>query len=83
MDIKDKVVIVTGAASGIGKALAERFAKGGARAVVVADLHWRERKVGGRQPHQAVGQLSVERVAAQTADDQGDLALGHENLRRI
>jgi len=38
MDIKDKVVIVTGAASGIGKALAERFAKGGARAVVVADL---------------------------------------------
>jgi NAD(P)-dependent dehydrogenase (short-subunit alcohol dehydrogenase family) len=38
MEIKDKVVIVTGAASGIGKALAERFAKEGARAVVVADL---------------------------------------------
>ena len=36
--LQDKVVIVTGAASGIGKALAERFAKGGARAVVVADL---------------------------------------------
>ena len=38
MDIKDRVIIVTGAASGIGKALAERFAKGGARAVVAADL---------------------------------------------
>ena len=38
MDITDRIVIVTGAASGIGKALAERFAQGGARAVVVADL---------------------------------------------
>jgi len=27
MKIKDKVVVVTGAASGIGKALAARFAK--------------------------------------------------------
>jgi len=38
MDIRNKVVIVTGGASGIGKALCERFAKEGARAVVVADL---------------------------------------------
>jgi NAD(P)-dependent dehydrogenase (short-subunit alcohol dehydrogenase family) len=37
MDIEDKVVIVTGAASGIGRALAQRFAEEGARAVVVAD----------------------------------------------
>ena len=39
MKIKDKVVVVTGAASGIGKALAARFAKEGARAVVCADLN--------------------------------------------
>ena len=38
MKIKDKVVVVTGAASGIGKALAARFAKEGARGVVCADL---------------------------------------------
>jgi NAD(P)-dependent dehydrogenase (short-subunit alcohol dehydrogenase family) len=38
MIIKDKVVVVTGGASGIGKSLCERFAKEGARAVVVTDI---------------------------------------------
>jgi len=38
MQIKDKVVIVTGGAKGIGKALCQRFSAEGARAVVVADL---------------------------------------------
>jgi NAD(P)-dependent dehydrogenase (short-subunit alcohol dehydrogenase family) len=38
MNIKDKVVVVTGGAQGIGRALAVRFAAEGARAVVVADL---------------------------------------------
>lgn len=39
MQIRDKVVVVTGGASGIGKALCERFAEEGAHAVVVADIN--------------------------------------------
>src|ERR1700733_7151933 len=38
MDVKDKVCVVTGAASGIGEAIARVYAQAGARGVVVADL---------------------------------------------
>jgi NAD(P)-dependent dehydrogenase (short-subunit alcohol dehydrogenase family) len=39
MKIKNKIVVVTGGADGIGKALCERFHKEGAKAVIVADLN--------------------------------------------
>jgi NAD(P)-dependent dehydrogenase (short-subunit alcohol dehydrogenase family) len=39
LDIRGKVAVVTGAASGIGRAIARRFAAGGAAGVVVADLN--------------------------------------------
>ncbi|MGA1026562.1 MAG: SDR family NAD(P)-dependent oxidoreductase, partial [Lutimaribacter sp.] len=39
MELKDKIIVVTGAASGIGRALALRFAAEGARAVICADLN--------------------------------------------
>ncbi|MEJ1970650.1 MAG: SDR family oxidoreductase [Rhizomicrobium sp.] len=38
MQIRDRIVVVTGAAGGIGKALAQRFAREGAKLVVSADL---------------------------------------------
>ena len=38
MELENKVVVVTGGASGIGRSLCERFALEGASAVVVADI---------------------------------------------
>ena len=39
MEVQDKTIVVTGGASGIGRAMCERFAAEGARQVVVADLN--------------------------------------------
>jgi len=38
MELKDRVIVVTGAARGIGRALATRFASADPRAVVIADI---------------------------------------------
>ena len=39
MEVMNKIVVVTGGANGIGRAMCERFASEGARHVVVADLN--------------------------------------------
>src|ERR1700743_1055018 len=39
MHVRDRIVVVTGAASGIGRALAQRFAEEDAKLVVCSDLN--------------------------------------------
>ncbi|HKY06412.1 MAG TPA: SDR family oxidoreductase [Blastocatellia bacterium] len=55
MELKDKVVIVTGGANGIGRALCRRFGREGARGVVVADRD----DEGARLVAQEIGGLAV------------------------
>jgi len=64
MDIKGKVTVVTGGASGIGAALCRRLASEGAGAVVVADIDAK----GARQVAEAVGGLAVACDVAKEAD---------------
>ena len=40
MEVKDCVAVVTGGATGIGKALVEKFHQEGASGLVVADLNF-------------------------------------------
>ena len=39
MEIRDKVIVITGGASGIGRAMARRFTSEGAKQIVLADLN--------------------------------------------
>lgn len=39
MEIKDKIIVITGGASGIGRAMAKRFTAEGAKQIVIADLN--------------------------------------------
>lgn len=55
MELKDKVVIVTGGANGIGRALCRRFSQEGARGIVVADLD----EQGARVVAEEIGGLAV------------------------
>lgn len=39
MELKDKIIVITGAASGIGRAMALRFAREGAKKIICADIN--------------------------------------------
>jgi NAD(P)-dependent dehydrogenase (short-subunit alcohol dehydrogenase family) len=59
-----KIVVVTGGANGIGRALCRRFAAEGARAIVVADLDG----VAARRVADDIGGLAIETDVARESD---------------
>jgi NAD(P)-dependent dehydrogenase (short-subunit alcohol dehydrogenase family) len=85
MELQDRHVVVTGAAGGIGSALARRFAAEGARAVVVADRDdERARAVAGEIGHRAahvdVGRRdSIEALIAEAERADGPIDLFFSN----
>jgi NAD(P)-dependent dehydrogenase (short-subunit alcohol dehydrogenase family) len=79
MRVQDRVVVVTGAASGIGRALCERFAAEGARAVIAADLDGE----GATRLGEAIGGLGVQCDVTHEADIQRLVALGQSRFGPI
>ena len=81
MELKDRIVVVTGGASGIGRALARRFASEGARHVVVVDIDGDGARdvaaeVGGTAITADVGHgPDMSRVVHQTEDEIGSIDL--------
>ncbi len=63
MELKDKVVVVTGGANGIGAALCRRFAQAGAR-IVVADLEL----ANAQKIAEEIGGLAVQTDVSNEAD---------------
>jgi len=64
MQVKDRIVVVTGAASGIGRALAQRFHAEGARLVVCADRNGD----GAKTVAEGIGGLAFTTNVAREAD---------------
>jgi NAD(P)-dependent dehydrogenase (short-subunit alcohol dehydrogenase family) len=64
MKIQDKVVVVTGGANGIGRALCRRFAAEGARGIAVADLD----ADGAAQVAKEIGGLAITTNVGNEAD---------------
>jgi NAD(P)-dependent dehydrogenase (short-subunit alcohol dehydrogenase family) len=81
MQVRDKVIVVTGGANGIGRALCRRFAAEGARGVVVADVDARNAEqvageIGGLAVATDVGiESQIARLVEQTISSYGHIDL--------
>ena len=79
MDIEGKSIIITGAASGIGKALAERFAREGAEGIVLGDLN----ESGVKEVADAIGGAGLRTNVAQEADIVALIELARQRHGRV
>lgn len=79
MEMKGKVIVVTGGASGIGRALAQRFAQEGAQGVVVADRD----EAGAQKVAAAVNGLAMAVDVSKEADIQALVARTTEHYGRV
>jgi NAD(P)-dependent dehydrogenase (short-subunit alcohol dehydrogenase family) len=79
MKIKDKVVVVTGGGRGIGRALCQRFAREGARWIVVAD----SLEEGAKQTADEVGGLAIRTDVSIESEVEHLVARANEKFGRI
>lgn len=66
MELKDKIAVVTGGASGIGEALCRRFHQEGAKGVVVVDMN----EAGARRVADEIGGLAMTADVSEESDIQ-------------
>ena len=64
MKLNDRIIVVTGAASGIGRAMAQRFAAEGAKLVVCADRD----EAGARATAETIGGIAIRTDVSKEAD---------------
>lgn len=64
MEIEGRIIVVTGAASGIGRALAQRFHADGAKQVVCADLN----EAGAQETADGIGGVAMAADVSREAD---------------
>jgi NAD(P)-dependent dehydrogenase (short-subunit alcohol dehydrogenase family) len=81
MEIRNKVAVVTGGASGIGAGMAERFARDGAAGVVVADVNLERAQEVARRIGDAA--LAVRCDVSREADIQELVRQARERFGRI